>query len=145
MVTKSSTNQESIVGESIYDNQGRPAIDIFPAPTAQPTIKYYPDFNKSNAGSKLAYDRSDFDTDPTGCVPLINPMDSTAGAPYYYSESNGNKAGFQSYVPNSKQYPFSQTEYTPDNTGRIRRKGGVGKEFQLGTNHESKYFCPLIH
>ena len=43
-------------------------------------------------------------------------------------------------MPDAKLFPFSQIEYTPDNTGRIRRKSGVGPEHQLGTDHEMKYF-----
>ncbi|WP_093673236.1 hypothetical protein [Tenacibaculum sp. MAR_2009_124] len=47
---------------------------------------------------------------------------------------------WQNFVADAKGFPFSQIEYTPDNTGRIRRKGGVGDTHQLGTDHEMKYF-----
>lgn len=141
-VTKSNTTQQTIVGETIYDYQGRPAIQVLPVPTAQSKIKYYSGFNRREITGTI-YNRKDFDldTDTTLCTPPTKAMDSTLmGSAYYYSESNADKAGFQSYTPNSHQYPFTQTEYTPDNTGRVRRQGGVGKEFQLGTGRETKYF-----
>jgi hypothetical protein len=36
-------------------------------------------------------------------------------------------------------FPFTQVEYMPDNTGRIRRQGGVGENHQIGSGHETKY------
>jgi len=63
-------------------------------------------------------------------------MSKSSGASKYYSEENTILGNYQDYVPNANKYPFSQIEYTPDNTGRIRRKGGVGLEHQLGKGHE---------
>ena len=142
-VIKSNTTQQAIVGETIYDYQGRPAIQVLPAPIAQGVIKYYSAFNKSTKAGLPAYSRKDFDLDidTTICTPPTDPMDSTlTGGAYYYSEKNADKAGFQSYLPNARQYPFTQIEYTPDNTGRIRRQSATGKDFQLGSNHEAKYY-----
>ena len=47
---------------------------------------------------------------------------------------------FQNLVPDAQNFPFSQIEYTNDNTGRIKRKSGVGIQHQLGNGHEMKYF-----
>ncbi|WP_143774035.1 hypothetical protein, partial [Niastella vici] len=44
------------------------------------------------------------------------------------------------FIPDAQGYPFTETEYTPDNTGRISRQGGVGPDHQLGSGHETKYF-----
>ena len=44
------------------------------------------------------------------------------------------------YIAEANGFPFTVTEYTPDNTGRIRRQGGVGPTHQLGSNHETKYY-----
>jgi len=30
------------------------------------------------------------------------------------------------FIPDAQNYPFTETEYTNDNTGRINRQGGVG-------------------
>ncbi|MNJ86436.1 Ycf48-like protein [compost metagenome] len=153
MVTKinSDANRNVIVGETIYDHQGRPAVQVLPVPVLSNTpgveetsLKYYPGFNKNAAGQP--YSKSDFDisSPADSCNPVpINTMNTGSGASRYYSSNNGNTAGSQAYVPDAKGYPFSQVEYTPDNTGRIRRQGGVGKEFQLATDeisHPTQYF-----
>ena len=67
-------------------------------------------------------------------------MNTTEGASKYYSSSNDIDDAFKDRIPDAEQYPFSQIEYTPDNTGRISRKGGVGKTHQLGSTHEMEYY-----
>jgi len=149
-VTKMNSDKNVIVGETVYDNQGRPAVTILPVPVDAPvcttaveaSIKYYFNFNSDPLHNP--YNRNDFDIDGNStCTSIVTPMDSSlSGAAHYYSEANPNQNAQQAYLPNSRQYPFTQTEYTPDNTGRIRTQGGVGKEFQLGsdTSHVTKYF-----
>lgn len=147
MVTKSNTNNEVIVGESFYDYNGRKAVDALPVPTldANPAIKYYPSFNKNY--SLAAYSKKDFDLDdPLGnCASPTGPLHPSAGASNYYSTLNALNTAtsddrFNAYIPIAFDYPLVRTEYTPDNTGRIRRQGGVGPDHQLGTGHETKYF-----
>ncbi len=147
MVTLVSTNNKAIVGETLYDHQGRPAIQVLPVPVSDPvcgvsgtnTLKYYENFNKNAADS--SYNRKNFDVSSGGACNLsVQAMNTNSGAANYYSSSNPEMNGAQGYVPNAGGYPFSQVEYTPDNTGRIRRQGGVGSTFQLGSGHETKYF-----
>ncbi len=147
-VTKVNSDNNTIVGETIYDHQGRPAIYVLPVPAKSPvcgafesSIKYYPQFNKVNATT--GYSRADFDVDVSSsdtCNPFIKGMDVSSGASNYYSGSNPNKTEFQAFVPDAELFPFAQVEYTPDNTGQIRRIGGVGKEFQLNKNHATRYY-----
>jgi RHS repeat-associated protein len=149
MVTKINTDKNTIVGETIYDHQGRPAIQVLPVPVA-PTLcetpdstnslKFYEKFNRKNATE--AYTKLDFDTSATAdsCGAILQGMHVSSGASNYYSGSNPVTDGIQGYVPDAENYPFSQVEYTPDNTGRISRQGGVGPDFQLGSGHETKYF-----
>jgi len=69
-------------------------------------------------------------------------MDPLSGSSYYYSPNllNDNyDVEFDQYIPDADSYPFSHTEYTPDNTGRIRKQGGVGNEFQIEGNHPTEY------
>lgn len=149
-VTKINSDHNTIVGETIYDHQGRPTVQVLPVPVVAPncnvedkenSLKYYPQFNKNT--SNVAYSKADFDLlDPAdSCdVSQIGGMNTNSGASNYYSTANPNVAGSQGFVPNAEMYPFSQVEYMPDNTGRIRRQGGVGKEFQLGSGHETFYY-----
>lgn len=151
MVTKISTDRNAIVGETIYDHQGRPAIQVLPVPVvhcesemAENSLRFYRDFNKNE--NNVAYSKLDFDKSSPGdsCNPVnVGTMNTNSGASNYYSTSNPNKEESQAYVPIANGYPFSQVEYTPDNTGRIRRQGGVGKEFQLSApveTHPTEYF-----
>ena len=140
-VTKINTDNTTIVGEVIYDAQGRAGIEILPTPNIDTNIHYFKNYNLNNKGKIYSY--KDFDIDGDSCSSSISEMSNVSGSSRYYSYSGfgdfSSKVN-QAYVPDAKLYPFSQIEYTPDNTGRIARKGGVGPDHQLGSNHEMKYF-----
>ncbi len=126
-VTRTSSNNEVIVKEKMYDYQGRPAIDVLPVPANNSEIKYYDKFNLSPDGLK-SYDKSEFDIDGTSsCENNIIPMSNEKGASWYYS-SNNNMNGIieNKYIPNAEGFPFVRTEYMPDNTGRIKCQSGLG-------------------
>ncbi|MCO6147931.1 thrombospondin type 3 repeat-containing protein, partial [Flavobacterium sp. NRK1] len=141
-VTRINTKKQAIVGEVVYDSQGRPAVEVLPSPLDESAIRYYDNLNKNLAGK--IFTNKDFDWDDptiTSCAPtVISGMAKTSGASKYYSESSLALGTYQDFVPNANTYPFSQIEYTPDNTGRVRRKGGVGEKHQIGTGHEMQYF-----
>jgi len=143
-VTKINTDKNAIVGEVVYDAQGRPAVEVLPTPTNENSIRYFKNYNIAQSGTPYSFRDFDFDdtSDPTNCNIQINKMDTGSGAARYYS-ANGlidfpNSIN-QKYVPDAENHPFSQIEYTPDNTGRIARKGGVGFNHQLGSGHEMRY------
>ncbi|HYG49380.1 MAG TPA: hypothetical protein VD905_00680, partial [Flavobacteriales bacterium] len=147
-VTRINSDNKTIVGETIYDYQGRPAVTVLPVPVpdfsclgsfSTSVIRYFPNFNVDSNG--VAYSKLNFDVDDTSgtCSVLAPPMYDSVGASNYYSVENVNKTREQAFVPDAKGYPFTQVEYTNDNTGRIRRQGGVGEEFQLGSGHETGY------
>jgi hypothetical protein len=68
-------------------------------------------------------------------------MSSASGANRYYSPNNplANNMHYE-YLPDAQGFAFAVTEYTPDNTGRVRRQGGVGQTHQLNSGHETKYY-----
>ncbi|MFK5854484.1 MAG: RHS repeat-associated core domain-containing protein [Bacteroidota bacterium] len=141
-VSVNNTQKEAVVQENIYDYLGRPAITTLPAPAVGSSLKYYSRFNLSKESS-LPYSWSDFDkaVDPS-CNAITQPMSEENGAEKYYSPNSNYKdniESFQEYLPMSNGYPFIQTEYTPDNTGRISRVGGLGPDMQLSTLSESKH------
>jgi hypothetical protein len=139
-VTISNSEDKAIVAETIYDNMGRPSVSILPAPTNSNLFTYYPSFNLAN--STTAYSRENINT--VGCKVVTDPMATTSGASQYYSIANTFKDDpnyyFSKYIPDAEGYPFSVTEYTNDNTGKIRRQSGVGKDFKLGSGHETTYY-----
>ena len=141
-VTKDNTTHTTIVEESKYDYQGRPVVQVLPAPTLSNIIKYSRNFNVGLNGSE--YDKDNFDK-------LLNPalycntgaaaMGTDSGAARYYSAGNPEAgSGFNKYLPDAEGYPFTEVEYTQDATGRISRQSGVGANFKLGSGHETKYF-----
>ncbi|MFB9108145.1 hypothetical protein ACFFVK_06105 [Flavobacterium gyeonganense] len=139
-VTKINSDNVAVVGEVIYDTQGRPAIEVLPTPTQDNTIHYFQNYNLFNANTP--YSNKNFDYGPNSCTTTTAPMINTvSGSSKYYSANNDFTTSVnRNFIPDAKLYPFSQTEYTPDNTGRISRKGGVGDKHQLGSGHEMKYF-----
>ncbi|MDP2174455.1 MAG: hypothetical protein Q8K70_00950, partial [Bacteroidota bacterium] len=143
-VTKINTDQQAIVGETVYDYLGRPAVNILPAPAFENKLKFYPGFNLSSV-SNAHYRRNDFDLDNGNCSNPVNTLSDASGAGLYYASNNPlnnspSSSLHNEYIPNSFGYPFTVTEYTPDATGRVRRQGGVGPTHQLGTGHETKYY-----
>jgi hypothetical protein len=140
-VSRLNTQNETVVGESIYDHQGRKAIDIIPAPTGKQKIEYTPDFNKNTELVETGYNKEQFDLDGVDkCENKIEPLSEASGAGNYYSKSNAEKSGRDAYIPDAKGYPFIQTVYTNDNTGRISAQGGIGADHQIGSGHETKNY-----
>ncbi len=150
-VTKTNSENIAIVGETVYDSQGRPAVQILPSPANNysPLLKFYENFNQSNnqpiiSGVHVPYNRIDFEN-PSFCPYTPSPLftgniaSAADGAAVYYSPNNQNKENQQAYLPNSQQYPFTSMIYTPDNTGRVRYQGGVGPDNKIGSTHETKY------
>jgi hypothetical protein len=90
------------------------------------------------------YDKTNYDTllSPSGfCGNGALAMGTASGASNYYSPANPQKTtGFNQYIPDSQGYPFTETEYTQDNTGRISRQSGVGPDHRLGSGHETLYY-----
>jgi RHS repeat-associated protein len=148
-VTKDNNTCYTIVAESMYDYQGRPVIQVMPAPTLNRLIGYTPNFNRTVNGTP--YDKTIYDADATAaannCSDTLPGMGTMSGASQYYSPSNLTiNSGFNKYIPDAKLYPFTETRYTSDNTGRISMQGGVGKEFRIndlgaeGYSHQTKYY-----
>ncbi|MEY4927132.1 MAG: hypothetical protein RI894_1568, partial [Bacteroidota bacterium] len=142
-------SREIIAGETIYDFQGRPAVNVLPAPTNQTLIAFIPQLNRNMSGA--AYSYTDFDKKVT-CGVAADAMDNNPiatnnapstdpimGAAGYYSDKNSNKIGFNAFIPDAQGFPFSQVVYMSDNTGRIAQQGSVGQTFQIGGGHETKF------
>lgn len=141
-VTKMNTASDVLVAETMYDHQGRPAVNVLPVPTGETYINYYDNFNRKNGTD--AYTKAQFDIDSFDCeMSVPGAMNNSSGASKYYSSNNTNQKFEQAYLPIAEGYPFTRIEYTPDNTGRIRAQGGFGKSLQIGNGHETRYIYGL--
>lgn len=140
-VTRNNSEQLAVVAETYYDFAGRPAVQALPTPVNDATIKFY----QQTVGTKLGFN-FDQTTDsaftkrvfalasgPSQCALTLAGFDSNYGTGKYYSANNtfmglNYNAG---YTPKADNFPFVQTEYTPDNSGRVARKSGVGSVLKL--------------
>ncbi|WP_188315972.1 RHS repeat domain-containing protein [Chitinophaga agrisoli] len=141
-VTKDNTTNTTVVAESFYDYQGRPVVQVMPAPTLNTIIKYSRNFNSAANGAEYDKDQYDHLEDPNEFLTAsAAPMSTGSGASQYYSPENPDKDnGSSRFIPDAGGYPFTETSYMQDNTGRISRQGGLGPVFKMGSNHETKYF-----
>ncbi|MES2332475.1 MAG: RHS repeat-associated core domain-containing protein [Bacteroidota bacterium] len=137
--------REVIAGETIYDFQGRPAVNILPTPTNAKKIEYIRLLNISSTRLK-PYNWEDFDQPNFTCpntsalLPQPNATTGIMGAAAYYSSNNPNKLGFNSFIPDARGFPFTQLSYLQDNTGRVAAQSGVDSAFQFGKNHETRFY-----
>ncbi|NML37498.1 hypothetical protein HHL17_09880 [Chitinophaga sp. G-6-1-13] len=141
-VTKDNITQRTIVGETYYDQQGRPAVQVLPSPTLSNIIQYSRSFNVAASGQEYAKDQYDYLATPLDYrTAHAAPLDSFfGGTGRYYSSMNPEKDnGINRYTPAAGGYPLTETVYTPDNTGRIAKQGGVGPEYQIASGHETIY------
>jgi RHS repeat-associated protein len=140
-VTKDNFTNTTVVAETLYDFQGRPVIQILPAPTLSNLIGYSKNFNRGING---AYEKNLYDTllNPTDyCQTSAPAMKTDSGAAKYYSVNNPQAGiGFNKYIPDAQGYAFTETRYLQDNTGRISSQSGVGASYMIGSGHETRYF-----
>ncbi len=141
-----------VVQENIYDEFGRAAANILPSPVKETNVstaylKYFKGLNKNIGGQSYSFEDLDLDN----CSPFPAPMNTVTqpllgynGAAGYYSANNSflSQQGFNKFLPNAEGYPLSVNLYTPDNTGRLAKQGGVGAIFQPGSANDrtTKYY-----
>lgn len=141
-VTKDNTTGQTVVAETLYDMQGRPAVQILPAPGMHNIIAYTANLNKFNGQSNNTNpaDFFDFTTASLGNY-ATHPLVDTSGTAKYYSAQNPDyNAGYHKNIPAANGYPYTVTRYTPDGTGRVMRQSGVGDSLNMGSGHETKYW-----
>lgn len=136
----------AVVQETLYDQFGRAAVQILPAPLRQQTqLKYYGGLHLNSSGQPYNY-RNFYGADlPCNFEPevMVAPAATPGlGAAGYYSANNtfgADNINFKA-IPQAGGYPFSVTRFTPDNTGRVSEQGGVGAQFQPGQRSTKYYY-----
>ncbi|MEL7161289.1 MAG: hypothetical protein AAFN92_11075, partial [Bacteroidota bacterium] len=134
-----------IAQQTLYDAMGRPAVQVLPAPLYGDGTTIHPlEFDPASlvqaarGAGESVYDKEEIEAE-TSCG-LLPEMTITVGAGKFYSPNNDRIDRGNAYVPDGEGYPFSVTRYTPDNTGRIQRQGGVGPVLQLGGKDTRYYY-----
>ncbi|MFD2920700.1 RHS repeat domain-containing protein [Terrimonas rubra] len=145
-VTRDNTTQLTVTAETLYDREGRPAVQVLAAPGINNVIAYRANLNKFNSpdGGPIQTDNEDhslfFDYQTTvgPNTPSLQTNEGSASA--YYSPANPDKSGVNKYIPDAEGYPYSLTRYTQDGTGRIAAQSSVGAPLQMGSGKEMKFF-----
>ena len=137
-VTLSNSIGMTLASATAYDHQGRPAFKTLTAPTFQTFLKFDP-LMAANAAGTTAYGKAEFDIN--SCTFAPPAMSSTLGVGKYFSPNNPNYlTGENAFIPDAKGFAYSLTEYTADQTGRIRRQSAPGEQFRLSGGKETQYF-----
>jgi hypothetical protein len=137
-VTINNDENLAVVQETVLDEFGMAAATILPAPAQSSWFQYFRNFNTNGTS---AYSYTDISYGATCAISAL-PLNTSSGSAMYYSASNPFMSNefHNAVIPDASGYPLAVTEYTPDQTGRIKRQGGVGPDFQIGTGRETKYF-----
>ncbi|MDI9363590.1 MAG: deaminase domain-containing protein [Flavobacterium sp.] len=142
-VTKDNETGNTIVGETIYDLQGRPNVQILPTPTIDNTIRFFDDFNRfAGQTSKTDDPARFFDLTPAAIKYQSAPkLDTAYGNGRYYSGNNNflNEAKSK-FIPNAQGYAYTETRFMDDATQRVSSQSGVGINHIIGSGKETQYF-----
>ncbi|MBT1699185.1 hypothetical protein KK083_19975 [Fulvivirgaceae bacterium PWU4] len=140
--TNLSTEKVTLVGETLYDFEGRSAVNVLAVPATDNSLVYKSGFtvfenadpvitaNTSMFRHKFHYDNYKVEN---------SKISDDSGAGQYYSANNAVDSVHKSYIPDGKGYVYSQTEYLNDGTGRTARQSGVGEEFRMDGPHTTRY------
>lgn len=138
MATNINSKDITLVSESKYDQEGRAALSILPAPVSGFDMAYKTNFNVVNSGLD-SYEKEDFEK--ASPDPMYAPASGSYGAEQYHSANNQFTSDpFRDILPLSDGYPFVQTQYVNDNTGRVRSSSGLGPDHKVSSGHDTKMF-----
>ncbi|MBS1637737.1 MAG: hypothetical protein JST26_17610 [Bacteroidetes bacterium] len=134
MVTRNNSDNTSLVTETMYDFEGRPAVSILPTvPGTGNDIKYYDNYSLSGTA---AFDKKLFGSTQARAAtqPYANLDAGDAGT--YYKAKTADMA--ENFLPDAENVPYTQTVY--NNEGQVKTQTGLGKSFALGSGHESNFY-----
>ena len=133
-------NNQVIATQTIYDRQGRPALQTFPAPLSGSSFCYDPNFSTA-LGSVTPYNYNDFDqaqsaNNNTG--EEFNPKSiapsSTLGS-YYSGTANPNYS--------NTAYPYVRQHYGSDIMQQAEKVSGYSEVYKAGSGHEASVYHML--
>ena len=141
-MSKDNSTGKALIGENIYDHEGRQALNIAATPHANGDgrMRFYESYNVNVNGAPFS--KTDFDLDRhygyQSTLVQRTSLSITSGSAAYYSGNNiesGNHSG--SYIADAGAKPYTHTTF--DNQGRPQLISGVGPEMGLGGGHEMRY------
>ncbi|GAA0876131.1 hypothetical protein GCM10009118_25410 [Wandonia haliotis] len=142
-IARNTETAQAIVSNVYYDYHGRPVVSDLGTPVDGESLAYYESFNRPESNPLVNYGPAFFDKDADpmiACIPQSEGFSQNYGSGQYYSVNNPDKERENAYIPDAKGFPFARIQYMPDQTGRIKRAGAYGEEFQIGSGHETEFF-----
>jgi RHS repeat-associated protein len=143
VLTNLSTNNVTLVGETLYDFEGRESVNFLPSPSTASALTFKTIFNTfaSQDGTVTANTSSfrkkfHYDNGTT----LNSKASDVQGTGNYYSPSNAQGGTLRDYIPNADGYVYSQKEYLQDSKGLVSRQSGVGEAFSSDGSHVSRTY-----
>ncbi len=127
-ITTVNTDGNVIIGQTIYDFEGRPAAGVLPYPQTSEGITFYV--------ADQDYDCNDFDTDIT----IEAPATMTSGGAGTYYSATSPTVGMDAAVPDAEGYPYARVVYMNDGTNRPVKSGAAGDNLGLNGSNETQYF-----
>lgn len=136
-IAEASTEESILVANPHFDYQGRPAIQMLPAPLNNQGPKYYGPLDYFAANEPFG--RKHFDLN-LGYPNAVTNSAIGDGASNYYSPDNPRASELQmQHVPDAEGFPYAQTRYLNDGTNRVKAVSGYGPDLAIGSGHETRY------
>jgi hypothetical protein len=129
-----SSNNTTLVSQTVSDYSGRPALTTLPVPVNSGLNGYKINFVQNNTATHDLYTAADFDADANANAPSTI-YDAPTSAFSYYSNApvTLNPDADNKNVPNAEGYAFTRTKFKSDGTGRVEEESGAGSIHSLGT------------
>lgn len=118
-----SSNNTTLVTQTVSDYSGRPALTTLPVPVGDGLTGYKLGFVKNTTTNTL-YTAADYDNGTNITDPQV--INQTSEFAYYNGQQDDGIAA-------AEGYPFKRTLFKTDGTGRVDEESGVGKMHALGT------------
>lgn len=131
-VTRSNTENISLITETMYDYEGRPVIQTLPAPNKNRSqnLGFHCGYSLNAGNALLEKKNYDFFQNCNLNAPLLG---TNEGASNYYSANNLDKDNGKSQViPDAEQYPYTQSVLAKD--GRVKFQSAPGSKHSITDN-----------
>lgn len=126
--TKSFANNDIYATQTVYDAFGKAAVNTLSAPIAKSQFLYDHDYDKEFIG---AYTYQNFDV--AGKYGNPDPVAATSKLGKFYASATAPDP-----LAAATAYPLSHTEYMREPASRVKRAGGVGETFKVGSGKEPR-------
>ncbi len=146
--TRNNSDQRLVIGETLYDYNGKDVISMLPVPITKNDLGYRPHFNVTNGKTFLS--KSEYVGTYAGnsCTILSPGFDSNSGSSSYFSLSNqfgtngntGSNMLNRNLLPYDSLFPYTQKVYTNDHSGRIAKSTIPGANYRMKTGHETSFY-----